>query len=321
MMDGSSSRAILVGVDESDSARDAAEWAADLAAVWGAPLHLVHVVPGAACDPPIGLQPKWLSELCASAVRAGADPDGSEVVPGNTIEWLTSRSAEARMLVIGSYGAGSWSGMLAGSMALGLLERVSCPVVVVRGHAPQIPPRRGGPIVVGVDGTEAGQDALEFATDLADALGARLVAVHAWTDVAVDSDGGMHRIDADEAELVERAAARLDAALAPITASHPRLAVQQELVSDTALTALLDRADEARLLVVGHRRHRPGPGMALGSTSQGLVEFAPCPVAVVGQSHEGRTDQAVLAEHHATSLPVSRERPDEPARRQAINRS
>ena len=35
---------IVVGVDGSDSARHAAEWAAELASAWGAPLLLVHAV-------------------------------------------------------------------------------------------------------------------------------------------------------------------------------------------------------------------------------------------------------------------------------------
>ena len=133
------------------------------------------------------------------------------------------------MLVLGSYGTGAWSGMLAGSAALGLIERVRCPVVVVRGSAPQIPPPRSGPIVVGVDGTPFGQAALEFAADLADSLGTRLVAVHTWTDVAVDRAGALHRIADDEAALSEQATRGLDAALAPITAAHPRLRVERSV--------------------------------------------------------------------------------------------
>jgi nucleotide-binding universal stress UspA family protein len=288
----SRSPAIVVGVDMSDSSRDAAEWAAGLAAVWSVPLHLLHVAAGAPEGSPASPHPAWLTELCAGAIRAGADPQDSEVVPGNTVEMLADRAGDARMLVLGSYGVGAESGMLAGSVALGLLERVRCPVVVVRGSAPRIPPARGGPIVVGVDGTPAGQAALEFAADLAVSLGCRLTAVHTWSDVTVDHDGAMHRLDDNEAVLAEQAGARVDEALAPITAAHPELPVQREVVNDTPLRALLGRAAGARLLVVGHRRHRPGSGMALGSTSQGLVEFAPCPVAVIKPTTELRPQPA-----------------------------
>jgi nucleotide-binding universal stress UspA family protein len=280
-MDGRLPGAVVVGVDASDSARYAAEWAADIAAVWAVPLHLVHVVPGAEYDPPPGLRPNWLTELCDAAIRAGADPQGTEVVLGGTVELLADRAAGARLLVLGSYGSGAWSGMLAGSVALALLARVRCPVVIVRGSAPQIPPPRRGPIVVGVDGSQSGRAALAFAADLAAALGARLTAVHAWTDVAVGPDGALHRVDEDPALRTERGAELLDAELAPITATHPGLPIAREVIVDTPLQALLATAPEARLLVVGQRDHRPDSAMALGSTSQALVEFAPCPVAVV----------------------------------------
>ena len=296
MMDDSRSRTVVVGVDESASARDAAEWAADVAALWAAPLHLVHVVPGAVSDSPITVYPGWLNELCESAVRAGADPENTEVVPGDTVDLLAARTTEARLLVLGSYGTGARAGMLAGSAALRLIERVRCPVVVVRGSAPQIPPPRSGPIVVGVDGTPFGQAALEFAADLADSLGTRLVAVHTWTEVAVDRHGGMHRIADDEVALSEQAAARLDAALAPVTAEHPGLRVGRTIVGDTPLRALMKAAEEARLIVVGHRSRRPDSGMALGSTSQALVEFAPCPVAVIKPVGERRPSNTAVTD-------------------------
>lgn len=272
---------IVVGVDESASARDAAAWAADVASVRGAPLHLVHVVPGGTGDSPITVSPSWLTELRAAAARAGAQSEGTEIVPGNAVDVLAARAADARMLVLGSYGSGAWSGMLAGSVALGLIERVRCPVVIVRGSAPQIPPPRGGPVIVGVDGTPFGQAALGFAAELARSLGSGLTAVHTWTDVAADRAGGLHRIADDEAALTEQATARLDAALARVTAACPELPVERVVVGDTPLRALMNAAAGARLIVVGHRSSRPDRGMALGSTSQALVEFAPCPVAVV----------------------------------------
>ena len=54
---------IVVGVDPSDSAREAAEWAADLAAAHGGHLLLVHVVRGAYGERTAGPVPVWLDEL------------------------------------------------------------------------------------------------------------------------------------------------------------------------------------------------------------------------------------------------------------------
>jgi len=72
----------------------------------------------------------------------------------------------------------------------------------------------------------------------------------------------------------------LDAQLGEIIAAHPTLAIDRQVVEDTPLRALLVRAGGARLLVVGHRGRQAASGMLLGSTSQALVKFAPCPIAL-----------------------------------------
>ena len=92
--------------------------------------------------------------------------------------------------------------------------------------------------------------------------------------------------------LAEQAAARVDAALAPITAAHPQLPVQREVVGDTPLRALLRRATDARLLVVGHRSAPAGIGNGSRLDQPGLVEFAPCPVAVIKPTTELRPQPA-----------------------------
>jgi nucleotide-binding universal stress UspA family protein len=191
-------------------------------------------------------------------------------------------SADAHLLVVGSYGTGAQAGMLAGNVALALVDRARCAAAVVRGAEPGLAPRRDGPVVVGVDGSPAGDAALELAAELAEAAGARLLAVHAWSDVEADSAGAAHRAEADWDVLADRATQLLDARVGPVRQHHPDLLIEQESVADTALGALLARADVARAVVVAHRASPPPQDsvLVLGSTSRGLVEFAPCPVVV-----------------------------------------
>ncbi|GAA3064266.1 universal stress protein [Pseudonocardia yunnanensis] len=285
-------RPVVVGVDRSDSARDAAEWAADLASVWGVPLRLVHVAPGTPDDGPNPPAPPWLAELARGAERAGADVDEVRVVSGATVEIIADQASRARLLVLGSYGEGAWTGMLAGSVALGLIGGVPCPVAVVRGPAPQVPPPRSGPVVAGVDGSAAGHAALMLGADLAESLGARLVAVHTWADIAPGPHGGARRSPEDESVRVEEGAHLLDTELDLVAAAHPALPVERILAEDTALRTLMHHASSARMLVVGHRGHHEVGGMMPGSTSSGLVEFAPCPVVVAKPDSVGDAGQA-----------------------------
>jgi nucleotide-binding universal stress UspA family protein len=261
---------VVVGVDASGAARDAAEWAADLAAAWGAPLLVVHTVSGALDEPPIPVVPDWLRELADNAERSGAGPVQTEIVPGGTVELLVHRARHARLLVLGSYGEAAWSGMLAGAVALAVTARAGVPVAVVRGAAPGVPPPRGGPVVVGVDGSASARGIAEWAAGVAAALGARLVAVH----IATRPAGAAAPVAAD--------AVALDAELAGVRMRYPGLDVERAGATDAALPALLRRAAEARMLVVGRGPAIPGSLTAtLGSTSRALVERARCPVVVV----------------------------------------
>jgi nucleotide-binding universal stress UspA family protein len=269
---------VVVGVDDSDSARHAAEWAAELASAWRAPLHLVHAT---ATTADRLQEPPWLRELRAAAQRTGVEEVASRVVAGPAASELTDRSRDAGMIVVGSYGEGARAGMLAGSAALTLVEEAECPVAVVRGSTAGLPPPRSGPVLVGTDGVTDDDAALHLGAALAVALGARLSVLHAWSDVTEDT-AGLHRATASGTELAALAVQRLDRCLAPLRAAYPGLPVERHVVDDTALRALLAQASGARAVVVAHRRG--SASRRLGSTSRGLVAFAPCPVVVADPS-------------------------------------
>jgi len=203
-------RPVVVGVDGSDSARHAADWAADVAAAWGVPLRLLHATPGP--GPREDGDPRWLRELCDAAERAGVEEVDRRIVTGPVADELIEQSRAAAMVVVGSYGEGARSGMLAGSTALALVDGGGCPVAVIRGTAPQVPPPRRGPVVVGMD-TGGDVTALHTGAKLADALGTRLCVLHAWSDVT-EQGQGVHRSTASGTELAARAVELLNARVA-----------------------------------------------------------------------------------------------------------
>jgi hypothetical protein len=120
---------VVVAVDGSDDSLEAAAWAAERAAEWGAPLHMVAVLPGGAGVPTEGPAPCWLGVSRVAAWRAGRDPDTIESVRGG----LREVPSDARLVVVPD--------TMAGTGRIALAERVGCPVVVCRdGHGSSIVP-------------------------------------------------------------------------------------------------------------------------------------------------------------------------------------
>ena len=98
-MSASRRRAVVVGVDASDSARQAVGWSAELASDTGRALRLVHVPATPASDD--GMLPAWLRELVDTAKRQGADPalrehrlDGVRALPLGGVDQLAQPGRE-----------------------------------------------------------------------------------------------------------------------------------------------------------------------------------------------------------------------------------
>lgn len=135
-----------------------------------------------------------------------------------------------------------------------------------------------GPVVVGIDGSEAAADALLAAIGEARLRGTSVVAVHVW-DVPVGDflDGYAPTGDAIAAcaesarELVENAVAGIEGVETVLRESH---AVGETLVEEAA-------ERDAALLVVGSRGLGAVRGLVLGSVSGYCSRHARCPVLVV----------------------------------------
>ena len=131
-----------------------------------------------------------------------------------------------------------------------------------------------GVVVVGVDGSEGAQRALEWAADEARLRGARLRAVCVWS--YLDQAGGSF----DPSYGEDDARRLLDGAVDSV-AGAAGIDVERLTVNDLPARGLLDSAADADLVVVGARGMGGFQGLLLGSVSQQVVQHAPCPVVIV----------------------------------------
>jgi len=284
-------RTVLVGIDGSDAALRAVRWAVPEARRRRAVLHLVTALawtedrlvglPGLG-QAPYGQYLRTAAEhglAAAEAAALEADPDlpvERELALSFPAGLLLERSQTAELLVIGDHGRGRIASAVAGSVAISVAARSTCPIVVVRGPEPAPDPAL--PVVVGIDGTPLSEAAIPFAFAAAAARRVPLVAVHTWLDEINDPalaelvDWQTAAVQAEEL-LAER--------LAGWGEKYPDVPVQRVVARGRAALALLDQAARAQLVVVGSRGHGEIAGLLLDSVSNALVHGAACPVAIV----------------------------------------
>jgi nucleotide-binding universal stress UspA family protein len=143
-------------------------------------------------------------------------------------------------------------------------------------------------IVVGVDGSEGGRAALDFAAGEAALRGAPLRIVSAWQVPVVTPharDLAAPPLDVATWDALRvRAQEVADDALAAVEELHPSLEAETLAVQGQPADALLDQSADAALIVVGRRGLGGFRSLLLGSVSQQVVQHATCPVVVVNQA-------------------------------------
>jgi nucleotide-binding universal stress UspA family protein len=140
---------IVVGIDGSQGARRALEWAVAEACLRDAHLVVVHawLEPAAVAVGSVitagGVEPEIFEETAErtmadvlGAVDTTALPQGieSHVVAGAPARALLDAAKDADLLVVGSRGLGGFSGLLLGSVSQQVAHHATCPVVIIPTH-------------------------------------------------------------------------------------------------------------------------------------------------------------------------------------------
>lgn len=286
---------IVVGIDGSPASGNALEWAVARARLGGEQLELVntysltpdlhfygyHSVPAS--------QPvEWFTELSGQLLDAAA-ARVRELAPGlactrisemgHAAAVLAAASQDADAVVVGRRGLGGAASALLGSVSNRLAIAAKCPLVLVgEGEL-----AAAGPIVVGVDGSRFGTNALRYAITEAAVRKTSVRAVAAY-DVLLPA------LRVADPELVARMRAGVEAeAAGTITraldeaqqAGPAAVRVDHVVVDGPAAEAILGQADDAQLIVVGTHGKGLVRRILLGSVSRQVLNDAARPVAII----------------------------------------
>jgi nucleotide-binding universal stress UspA family protein len=279
-------RSIVVGVDESAGAAEALRWAVREGELHGWPVTAVlcwgyldqhHGTTPTPFDPAYSASD---ADEALHTIVGRVLGEGAATVECRTVNDLASRglleaSADAGLLVLGARGLGSLRGLMLGSVSQQCLHHATIPVAIVRADAagPRFGPKR---IVVGVDGSETSQRALDWALEEGRVRKAGVEVVHAWTvpPLAVPLIKDFAPLDEAARDLVEQALARADT-------SGVSMSISPVVRRGSGGEVLVSLADGADLVVVGSRGLGGFKGLLLGSVSNQVTHHARCPVVVV----------------------------------------
>ena len=286
---------VVVGVDDSPEAREAAHYAAQLARDRGLDLVVAHaynlsVVPPISADVIVALREDGQNILnkVVSALEAAPSLRVETLLDLNSpILMLRKLTEVAEVVVLGHHHVGLGERLLLGSIAGPVAAKSRCPVVIVpAGWTPR--PSSDRPVVVALDGETAGSAALEYAFSEAERTRTSLLALHAMA-TETPTEGAE-----DEVRIAEL--------LAGWKQDHPDTAVSTRVVPGDARDVIVEESDRASVLVVG----RPHSGGRFGSwtwsVARAVLDGVSCPLVVVPHDR----DDSDLGERQTAALTSSR---------------
>ena len=275
---------VLVGTDGSEASMHALDWAAREIAGTDAHVTVCYVA-----DAPVVIDVPLPSDVREDASRygrrvvdraleriAGIAPSArteGHVVAGNPAAELLRMAADAEQVVVGNRGAGGFEQLMLGSVGAQVAAHAPCPVTVVRAEG------TGDTVLVGVDGSEPGERALEHAFAYAARHGLGVLAMHAVPAMVLVPPVPLSAWVPVE-EISRHAEIVLADAVTRWSPKFPGVPVETKVVQGAAAKVLADASHGSALLVVGSRGHGGFGGLLLGSVSQAVIRHAACPVAI-----------------------------------------
>jgi nucleotide-binding universal stress UspA family protein len=275
------SPSVVVGIDGSRAALDAALWAVDEAVNRDIPLRLVYAI--APCDdssagPEDAARRLAAAELSVrhafTAVESTEKPVKIEVeiLQGRPTRALMDASRSAALLCVGSIGLNHFAEGRVGSTAAALASSSRCPIAIIRCQDKKstAEPRQ---VVVEVDGAVDSR-LLQCGVEEARLRGAPLRVLTTWHSRYTD----IHDSRA-VAEGNRQLRAQLDGRLAVWKRRNPDLDVKSVVTHGSALHFLAKDAASTQLFVVG-RRDWGDISEILGPTGHAALHDTDCSVLV-----------------------------------------
>lgn len=280
---------IVVGIDGSESAQHALEWAAAEAAARRAPLLIAHAgdLPhrGALTEDTAqralreirAFGRELLDDAVASVVEEWDGLDvTTELRDANPESLLIELSTDADLVVVGRSGHGALGRALLGSVSHRVAAHAHCPIVIVSGALPT-----ADLIIVGVSPTTSGRHAVEFAAAEAARRGVPLETIRSWNEAALLGAGAAYGSVMPYVALAESEQSVLDEAVNLVKREYPTVPVTWELTPASPYQVLPDAGEKAALMVVGRRRDDGGVLPHLGALASWLAQHATCPLVIV----------------------------------------
>ncbi len=266
---------IVVGVDGSSEATEAARYAAHAAEKRGMRLLLVHAYQLTGPGSPSSA--KEFDEPRDATHRLLADVLSKIVIPASlsveTLEAVATADALLReaargasVVVIGAHHFNLVDQLLAGPTGASAAATLPCPVVVVPRRWSRLKTGRR-PVIVALDGDTAAYGALRLAFDEAEMHQVRLLALHA-------SPLDLLPIDSEEQ-------ANLEELIAGQRQDHPDVDVSTVLLPGDPAQAIIDASAGARLVVVGRPREVHRSRMWNRSVANAVLAHCRSPLMIV----------------------------------------